>query len=224
MSKKRRKDDTNLKDLSVKNTEELKMIRTNIGFINKDIKTMMFTSYSPAEGKSTLIGVMAEVFAQQGKKVLIIDADFRRPTQNKKFKLLNQAGLSTYLQRGVDESWEGLVQDTLFKDVYLLPAGPIPPNPTELADSDKFKEMLEQAKEIFDLVLIDAPPAGISDTKILSSRAEGVVFIVEDNRVKKAQFQNALEVLEQAGANILGIVLNKVKRSKKDSAYYYYNY
>ncbi|MBC2324170.1 CpsD/CapB family tyrosine-protein kinase [Listeria booriae] len=219
--KRTRRDTKEITQLVTNNVEELRMIRTNLGFVDKDIHTMMLTSYSPAEGKSTLIACMAEIFAQQDKKILVIDADFRRPTQYKKFGLSNENGLSLLLQSQEEAKWGNYVLDTFFENVYLLPAGPLPPNPTDLIEKEAFHNLLENAKEIFDMVLIDAPPAGIADTKILASKVDGVVIVVEDNRIRRQQFKNTITVMEESEAKILGVIINKAKQNKKDGNYYY---
>ncbi|MBC2025004.1 CpsD/CapB family tyrosine-protein kinase [Listeria booriae] len=221
---KRRQNKKKIQELVIKNAEELRLVRTNIGFINRDMRSLMLTSYSPAEGKSTLVACMATTYAQQNKKVLIIDADFRRPTQYQKLELSNQQGLSMLLQESIDAELDDFIQDTQFPNVYLLPAGPLPPNPTELLEKNLFQQIIQETTDIFDLVLIDAPPAGIADTQIVANIVDNVLIVVEDNRVKKAQLKQTIHVLEQANATIIGFVLNKVKRKKRSSSDYYYNY
>ncbi|MBC2004955.1 CpsD/CapB family tyrosine-protein kinase [Listeria booriae] len=221
---KRHQNKKKIQELVIKNAEELRLVRTNIGFINRDMRSLMLTSYSPAEGKSTLVACMATTYAQQNKKVLIIDADFRRPTQYQKLELSNQQGLSMLLQESIDAELDDFIQDTQFPNVYLLPAGPLPPNPTELLEKNLFQQVIQETTDIFDLVLIDAPPAGIADTQIVANIVDNVLIVVEDNRVKKAQLKQTIHVLEQANATIIGFVLNKVKRKKRSSSDYYYNY
>ncbi|MBC2179033.1 CpsD/CapB family tyrosine-protein kinase [Listeria booriae] len=221
---KRQRKNRNIRDLVIKNAEELRLVRTNIGFINKEMKSLMLTSYSPAEGKSTLVACMAATYAQQDKKVLIIDADFRRPTQYQKLELSNQHGLSMLLQENSLTELDDFIQETHFPNVYLLPAGPLPPNPTELLEKEFFQQIIQETTGVFDLVLIDAPPAGIADTQIVANIVDNVLVVVEDNRVKKTQLKQTIHVLEQADATIIGFVLNKVKRKKRSSSDYYYNY
>ncbi|MBC1888683.1 CpsD/CapB family tyrosine-protein kinase [Listeria booriae] len=221
---KRQRKNRNIRDLVIKNAEELRVVRTNMGFINKEMKSLMLTSYSPAEGKSTLVACMAATYAQQDKKVLIVDADFRRPTQYQKLELSNQHGLSMLLQESSLTELDDFIQETQFPNVYLLPAGPLPPNPTELLEKEFFKQIIQETTDIFDLVLIDAPPAGIADTQIVANIVDNVLVVVEDNRVKKTQLKQTIHVLEQADATIIGFVLNKVKRKKRSSNDYYYNY
>ncbi|MBC1357949.1 CpsD/CapB family tyrosine-protein kinase [Listeria booriae] len=221
---KRQRKNRNIRDLVIKNAEELRVVRTNIGFINKEMKSLMLTSYSPAEGKSTLVACMAATYAQQDKKVLIIDADFRRPTQYQKLELSNQHGLSMLLQESALTELNDFIQETHFPNVYLLPAGPLPPNPTELLEKKFFQQIIQETTDVFDLVLIDAPPAGIADTQIVANIVDNVLVVVEDNRVKKAQLKQTIHVLEQANATIIGFVLNKVKRKKRSTSDYYYNY
>jgi len=201
--------------------EQFRTIRTNIQFssVDKELQTMIVTSSGPAEGKSTTTANLAVVFAQQGKRVLLIDADLRKPTVHYTFRTENHIGLSNVLTR--QASLEEAVATTAQDKLWVLPSGPIPPNPSELLGSKGMTTLLEQAKDQYDVIILDTPPVlAVTDAQILSNLADGVVLVVSSGKTEIDAAKKAKELLESAKAKILGVVLNNKK--VQDSQYYYY--
>jgi capsular exopolysaccharide synthesis family protein len=203
--------------------EAFKVLRTNLQFIGMDkpIRSIAFTSAGPDEGKSTVLANLAVTLAQTGKRVLVVDADLRLPVQHKIFTRLNAVGLTNVLVENAD--LEECVRKTNSEDVYLLSAGPIPPNPAELLDSERMNCLVKKLAERFDCVLVDAPPVlAVTDAVLLSRKVDGVILVAVAGRTRIDRAKEAKEHLVRAGARILGVVLNSVERSKDDQYYYYY--
>ncbi|MEP7273224.1 MAG: polysaccharide biosynthesis tyrosine autokinase, partial [Acidobacteriota bacterium] len=187
-------------------------------------RTILFTSSQPSEGKTTTTINTAISLAQLGASILIIDADMRRPSTHRVFKVPSSPGLSTFLSRDVE--LESLVQELSVPNLSLLPCGPLPPNPAELISSARMKELLRQAMERYDHVLIDSPPLiNVSDPLILSTLVDGVILVVQGGRSSRAIVRRARIELTNVGAKIFGVVLNNVdwKREGYNDYYYYYN-
>jgi capsular exopolysaccharide synthesis family protein len=214
--------------ISIKNpksvvAEAFRTLRTNIQFslLDEEIKTVVVTSTKPSEGKSTVISNLAITMAQAGKKVLLIDCDLRKPTIHKKFGISNKDGLTNILakERNINE----VIKASNINNFYILTSGPIPPNPAELLGSKRFKMLIKELKETFDIVLLDAPPVlAVTDAQILSTICNGVIFVAEYGQAEKNAIVMGKELIEKVGGKILGVVLNKVPT--KSSNYYYYNY
>jgi protein-tyrosine kinase len=202
-------------------SEQYRTIRTNIQFstVDRPIRSILVTSAGPGEGKSTTSANLAVVFAQQGKKVLFIDADLRRSTMHYTFRLDNHVGLTNVLTKQV--SLERAVQSTEQENLYVLTSGPIPPNPAELLGSRSMEELLEQAFTQYDLVLFDTPPVlAVTDAQILANLCDGIVLVVSSGKTEIEAAQKAKEALANAKGKVLGVVLNNKKM--KESQYYYY--
>ncbi|ULT56213.1 CpsD/CapB family tyrosine-protein kinase [Neobacillus drentensis] len=202
-------------------SEQYRTIRTNIQFssIDRAYRTIIITSAGFGEGKTTTTANLGVVMAQQGKKILIVDADLRKPMMHYTFKTENTIGLTNVLiqQTLLQEA----IRKTDIEKLDILPSGPIPPNPAELLSSDAMKELMELALIEYDLVLFDSPPVNaVADTQILSNLGDGVVLVVNSGKTKKDTGTKALESLNSANAKLLGIVLNN-KKQKGDQ--YYYN-
>ncbi|WP_078433465.1 CpsD/CapB family tyrosine-protein kinase [Metabacillus halosaccharovorans] len=201
--------------------EQFRTIRTNIQFSNVDeeLQTMIVTSSGPAEGKSTTTANLAVVFAQQGKKVLLIDSDLRKPTVHYTFRKENHIGLSNVLTR--QSTLEEAVTTTEQENLWVLPSGPIPPNPSELLGSRGMQMLIEHAKNEYDVIVLDTPPVlAVTDAQVLANLADGVVLVVSSGKTEIDAAKKAKELLESAKAKILGVVLNNKK--VQDSQYYYY--
>jgi capsular exopolysaccharide synthesis family protein len=179
----------------------------------------MVTSSGPAEGKSTTASNIAVVFAQQGKKVLFIDADLRKPTAHYTFQHENFKGLTTVLTKQSD-----LIQSinpTRVANLDILTSGPIPPNPAELLSSRAMEELLASAYLQYDIVIFDTPPVlAVTDAQILANQCDGTILVVASGATDKESAIKAKELLDSAKAKLLGVVLNMKK--KTESAYYYY--
>lgn len=202
-------------------SEQYKTIRTNIQFsvTDSEIRSIVVTSSGPEEGKSTTIANLAVVFAQQGKKVLLVDADMRKPTVHYTFRLDNIFGLTNILtkQRKLSDTYQATEIDNL----SVLSCGPIPPNPAELLASQAMDELLKDAYQTFDMILFDTPPVlAVTDAQILASKANGTILVVHSQKTITDAAIKAKELLQSANSKLLGVVLNK--RKQKDSHYYYY--
>ncbi|WP_338788132.1 CpsD/CapB family tyrosine-protein kinase [Metabacillus sp. FJAT-53654] len=201
--------------------EQFRTIRTNIQFssVDEELQTMIVTSSGPAEGKSTTTANLAVVFAQQGKRVLLVDADLRKPTAHYTFRTENHVGISNVLTR--QATLEEAVKTTAQDNLWLLTSGPIPPNPSELLGSKGMKQLLEKAKDEYDVIVLDTPPVlAVTDAQVLSNLTDGVVLVVSSGKTEIDSAKKAKELLDSAKAKILGVVLNNKKI--QDSQYYYY--
>lgn len=184
-------------------------------------KTLLVTSGQPSEGKTTTAVNMAVSLAQTGAKVLLIDADMRRPRLHSIFELDNSRGLSTILAGELTEAevymW---VDQHNASGLFLLPAGPLPVNPAELLGSEQMRRFLKIVESTFSYIIIDSPPtASFSDGVIISAMADAVLLVVHGNRSTREMVQHSQKVLNSVGANIVGVVLNNVRVLPTD--YYY---
>lgn len=205
--------------------EQFNTIRTNIKFSNvdKDYKTLMITSSNMSEGKSTVSANIATAFAKQGLHTLLVDSDLRRPTINATFGIDNPQGLSNYLsERNFDIN--SIIYKTSVKNLYVMPSGPIPPNPSELIGSKRMAELIKKLSEQLDLVIFDAPPVlSVTDAQIVSTNVDGTILVVRANKTEKNAVKEAVRLIKQVGGHIIGTVLNDVE--VKGSGYYgYYGY
>lgn len=201
--------------------EQYRTIRTNLQFasVDEELKTMLVSSPGPGAGKSITTANLAVVYAQQGKKVLLIDADMRKPTVHYTFRLDNLHGLSSILVG--EESVEGAVSTTDIDNLDIIPCGPIPPNPSELLGSRKMRTLLHEAGLVYDLIIFDTPPVlAVTDAQILANIVDGSLLVVRSKETENEAAIKAKEALEPAKAKLLGAVLND--REKKASNYYYY--
>lgn len=204
-------------------TEQYRTIRTNILYssIDEEIRSIMVTSSGPGEGKSTTTANLAVVFAQQGKSVLLVDADLRKPTVHYTFKLNNTIGLTSVLTNQVEIL--SAVSKTDDENLYVLPSGPIPPNPSELLGSKSMKHFIDKAKEEFDLIIFDTPPVlAVTDAQILGNLCDGIVLVVSSGKSEKELLIKTKELLTATKGRLLGVVLNNKKADKKGNYYYYY--
>ncbi|PZE20480.1 CpsD/CapB family tyrosine-protein kinase [Paenibacillus xerothermodurans] len=204
-------------------SEAYRTLRTNIEFsaISGRIQTIVVTSPEPSEGKSTTIVNLATAFAQEGKNVLIIDADLRKPTVHNYFSKSNRIGLSSLLAG--QHALQQCIVDTHIDNLSLLCSGPIPPNPAEMLASNQMEQLLTDLKEKYDVILLDCPPAlAVTDAQVLATKSDGVLFVLNCGRVKRDIAKKALERLGRVNARVLGVVLNNKERRKRDTSYYYY--
>ena len=205
--------------------EAYRVIRTSIQFAQagKALKTIALTSCTPNEGKSTTIANLAVVLTQAGKSVLLIDCDMRNPTVHKNFKLSNKVGLSSCISMGT--ALEDAVQATEIENLEALTSGVIPPNPSELLGSERMQQLLERAREEYDYVLIDTPPVlPVTDALVLARIVDGVILVLDSGEIKVEMARDVKTQLVHAGANILGVVLNKVRSEHHGYGYGYYYY
>jgi len=207
-------------------SEAFRSLRTNIQFANVDspLKSLLITSPTPEDGKSRVVANLATVFAQSQRKVAIIDADMRRPKQHKLFHQSNSSGLTNALmQREVNV--EGLLRSTGVRNVSLLTTGALPPNPAELIESNKMKQVLQKIQELVDVVIIDTPPVtAVTDSVIMASRVDGVILVVRPGITKLGATKHTHEQLQRVGANVIGVVLNDTEHRGSHYSHYYKGY
>ncbi|CAN7341096.1 MULTISPECIES: CpsD/CapB family tyrosine-protein kinase [unclassified Paenibacillus] len=204
-------------------SEAYRALRTNIQFssIDEELRVIMVTSAGPGEGKSTTLINLAVAYAQTDKKVLIIDGDLRKPTMHHTLRVSNRWGLTNLLTNQL--TIREVLQDTFIPNLQIITSGPIPPNPSEILASKKMISTIDELKQSFDVILIDAPPAiAVTDSQIIASRTDGVILVVNSDRTKREAVLKAKQNLDNVRARILGVVLNNVDRKNKDAYYYYY--
>lgn len=214
-----------LKKMDYSSDEAYKSLRTNLQFCGKEIKVIGFTSCIPNEGKSSVTINIARTIAKTGKKVLFVDADMRKSVMVGRYRISKASnGLSHFLSgyRDLDE----VLCETNVENLYMILAGPVPPNPSELLGAGLFKKFIRQAAENFDYVLIDTPPIGsVTDAAVVSQCCDGMCLVLSANEISYKFAQKVKDQLEKTGCRILGVILNKV-RIRKNGYYgrYYGKY
>ena len=204
--------------------EQFRMVRTNLEFsiVDKDLKSFLVTSLAPSAGKSTISTNLAATFATQGKKVLLVDTDMRKPTIHKILKMKNNEGLSSLITSKEATIFE-YIKKTEFENMYVLTSGATPPNPAELISSKRMEQLIEEMEQAFDLVIFDTPPVlAVADSQIMAGKVDGTLFVLRKGVDTKEQIQSANERMESVNANVLGAIYNRIEPS--DDAYYYYEY
>ncbi|EOT40497.1 CpsD/CapB family tyrosine-protein kinase [Enterococcus columbae] len=205
-------------------SEQYRTIRTNLQFAvsgDETLRSIVVVSAGPGEGKSTSAANLAVVFAQAGKRVLLVDADMRKPTVHKTFGLSNEAGLSTLIsgQSPVQE----LVATTEIDRLSVLVSGPTPPNPAELLNSRRMNQIIEEMYHYFDLVVFDLPPVlTVADGLIMAAKTDGTVLVIREDKTSKEGAIEAKRRLQGAKVRILGAIYNGASQTT-ESEYYYYS-
>ncbi|MEG9247425.1 polysaccharide biosynthesis tyrosine autokinase [Arthrobacter sp. Soc17.1.1.1] len=206
--------------------ESFRQIRTNLQFahVSHKSKAVLVTSSLPGEGKSTTATNLAIAIAQGGQSVVLVDADLRRPRVDEYLGLERNAGLTTALIGRADV--EDLLQPWGADELYILTAGQIPPNPSELLGSDAMKQLITRLEQKFDAVIIDAPPLlPVTDAAVLAQQVGGVVLVIGSSKVRLPDLQKSLGNLDMVSADLLGVVINLLPSKGPDAyAYSYYSY
>lgn len=203
--------------------EPYKTLRTNVlfGTLDRPRSTVVVTSAAPNEGKSVVSANFAAALAAAGHPTLLLDCDFRRPSQHRLFGRIRNVGLSDLMLGDVNEG-EVLLPVERVPNLWLVTSGRVPPNPTELLGSDRMRDLLHRLEARFAHIVIDTPPVNaVADPLIVASRAHATLFVVEQGRTSWVAARNAVQALERVGAHVLGAVVNKVMTPESHYAYYY---
>ena len=203
-------------------SEAYRTLRTNLDFASLDraLKTLVVTSAGVGEGKSTTLANLAVVSAQAGRKVILVDADLRRPTLHQIFGLDNEKGLTTAM---VDDAAlaDPPLQETGVEDLSVLTSGPLPPNPAELMGSRRMEEVVAALAERADQVFFDTPPVvAVTDAAVLSTKVDGVLLVISAGKTRREYARTAVQRLDQIKARLVGTVLTNVQMGEGFKGYY----
>lgn len=204
--------------------EAIRQLRTNLRFVNVDNppKSVLVTSSEPGEGKSTVSTSLARSLAESGQPTILIDADLRRPTIGKKFNIDAKIGLTQVLAGQVELA--EAVRQYEDSQLFLLPAGRIPPNPSELLGSDKMRQLVKELSSEF-MVIVDVPPLlPITDASLLSSAVDGVILVATVGKTRKEHLEEAANMLNKVGAALIGVVINRTPLKGLGNSYYGFGY
>jgi succinoglycan biosynthesis transport protein ExoP len=205
--------------------EAARSVRTNLLFMNPDrpYKKLLVSSAAPSEGKTTVACCIAIASAQGGQRVCIIDCDLRRPRLHRVFGRVGDAGVTSVLvgEATLDE----VIKPTVVHNLWSIPAGPLPPNPADLLQSERFARLLNDLADRFDRIVIDSPPlVAVTDSAIISRLADGTVFVVRAFKTSKHLSAQGLRSLRDVDAPVVGAVLNAVNLNRHEYSYYYHYY
>ncbi len=206
-------------------SEAYRTLRTNIQFstLDQPARTLLVTSPNSVEGKSVTSANLAVTMAQAGLKTVLVDSDLRRPVQHKLFGLSNQSGLTNALLQEGQPSPDDHLQATEVENLQVLTSGPIPPNPSELLGSRRMRSLVQRLGEENDVLILDSPPIlAVTDASVLATQVDGVLLVTDIGRTRRALAVRARDTLGNVGANILGVVVNRL--SARTSGYYHYHY
>jgi len=204
------------------NAEAYRVLRTNLQFtgLDKPLRTVLITSAGPAEGKTITAANLALTLAQAGFGTLLVDADLRRPSVHNLFEISNQEGLTSLLLQ--DNPAADYAQATNVPNLWVLPSGPLPPNPSELLGSNRMAARVKELSQLADYVIFDSPPSlVVSDCLALAPQVDGVVLVVNARKTRVGAVRHARESLEKVGGRVEGAVLNRYHQ--KTGSYYYYS-
>jgi capsular exopolysaccharide synthesis family protein len=206
--------------------EACRSIRTNLMFLSaqKEVQLFVVTSPGPRDGKTTTAISLAITMAQAGARVLLVDTDLRKPRIHKSFGLNSQKGVSTAIMG--EATLKDLIVHSEVPNLDVLPCGPIPPNPAELLHTDRFRQILAECRSKYDKVILDSPPTGpVTDPAIIGSVADGVLLVLRAGHTTRETASHARRHLTDAGARILGLVVNQTDRKGGRYGYGYgYSY
>jgi capsular exopolysaccharide synthesis family protein len=201
--------------------EPFRMLRAGIRFssVERPLRTLLIAAPRPRSGKSTVAANLALSFSQVGERVLLVDADLRRPSLSRIFNVQARVGLTTLLLRGGDLA-EHVIAD-IHDGLDLMPSGPLPPNPSELLSSQRLVDALARMAENYDMVILDAPPALVTtDSVILASMVDGTLCVVDLGSTRRRDVQRTMGLLDRAGARVVGTCVNRYGRAARGEAYY----
>ncbi len=203
--------------------EAFRTLRTSLHYTadRENTRTVLVTSVRPGDGKTIVATNLAASLGQAGERVLLVDADIRKPRCHRVFSLSNRVGLTNVLVESIDVA--DAVQECQIKNLSVLTSGPIPPNPAELLESQAMTDLLARVRGEYDHVLVDSPPASaLADASILASKVDGIILVLTAGETRVEQAREVKESLERAKGRVLGAVLNKVRYATNDYHYRYY--
>lgn len=207
-------------------SEAYRVLRTNIQYssFDKPLKTIVLTSSGPMEGKTTTVINLAITFAQMGSKVLLIDSDLRKPRIHQIFGFGNKNGLTNFLvNHDENKDYKECIRTCDIANLDIMTCGTIPPNPSELLESNSMKQFIQSVRGEYDMVFLDAPPVGsVTDAAIISTFVDGTILVASSGNVEIEALKRAKELLNKVNAHIIGVVLNKINK-KANGNYYYYS-
>lgn len=207
-------------------TEAYRTVRTNFQFavVGQKVRSIVVTSFRPSDGKTTTIVNLAAVLAQGGQRVILVDADLRKPNVQKYFQgLSTRTGLTNLLLANADVSLAPLLRATTIPGLRLLPAGPLPPNPPDVLSAAQMGKVVAQLETEADIVLFDAPPMAVSDALILGGLVDALLLVVQHGRTRSAELVRAVQELTQTGTPLVGVVINRVEAERAGHYYAYYH-
>lgn len=207
-------------------SEAYRALRTNIQYsaVDNPLRTLLVTSTNPTEGKTTTVANLGTVMAQAGLSVIVVDSDLRRPALHQYFEVSRNLGLTNALL-DKNPNPDGYLQATEVENLRVLACGPLPPNPSELLNSQRMRDLIEQLKGETDVLLLDSPPIlAVTDASILANQVDGVLLVVDAGNTRRGVAQRGKEQLDKVGANVLGAALNKLSHRGAGGYYYYYYY
>ena len=210
-------------DASSHASEAYKGLRTSVLFsgVDQELREIVITSAELGEGKSRTAANLAVVLAQAGHKTLLVDADFRRPSQHRMFARIRNVGLSNLIVQDVTEE-EAITAVESVPNLWLLTSGPTPPNPSELLGSGRMRELMSRLRNNFTYVVVDTPPVNaVTDASIVAAYANATILVVEQGRTTYPALNRAKQMLERVGAHIIGAAMNKVRASAGSYSYAY---
>jgi polysaccharide biosynthesis transport protein len=203
--------------------EAYRMLRTSLQFtsIDNPLRTVVITSAAPAEGKSLTAANTAVVIAQGGKRVLLVDADLRRPSLHNLFQTNNDAGVTTALLQD-DIVLTSILKSTEVPNLYLMTTGPLPPDPSELLGSKRMAHLIEALLQEVDFIIFDSPPiVAVTDASVLATQVDGTLIVIDAAHTRRGAAQRGKEILDTVGAKVLGAVFNRSSAPHRSYAYYY---
>ncbi len=201
-------------------SEAYRVLRTNIQFsgVDKPSKVILVTSTESLEGKTTTVSNLAVTFAQNGNKVLLIDADLRKPMIHKIFGIAGRRGITSAIIEYIN--YNNYINKNVFNNLDILPCGIIPPNPSEMLASNAMKKLIESMRDNYDYIFIDSPPAGVvTDAAVISTFVDITILVALSGNVQIENIKKTKDILLKVNANIAGVVLNKI--DNKRHGYYY---
>jgi len=204
-------------------TESYRALRTSVQYssIDRALRTLIVTSAHPGEGKSITSANLGIAMALQGKTVILVDTDLRRPSIHRLFRLEAEPGLTSVLAGEV--TLEEALHETSIEGFRVLTCGPLPPNPPELLNSQAMMDLIEEMKGKADVVILDTPPTiPVTDSQVMASKVDGVILVVEAGQTRKHAVKHARDLLDQTHGRLLGVVLNKIEQGSKGYYYHYY--